>query len=328
MRRLTLILSDLYLPADGGSGEVPRIDALPALSGLLRFSPRPERIGDWRRWLLYRVGGQLVETPLASLCAAETLSGAALDTAWLATPVALEARLDHVRMVDRGLLRLDGDERAAWCAEFNRVFGPNCTLHEGGERAFFLSGLKGSTTIADPARLLGDEIGPALPKADAPEIRRLWTEIEMWLHGTALNDARARAGKRPISALWLWGRNTDSRGSRGIEARDVELYGGDPLICALSRAREWRPRGVPKAMAQVDGTREHVIAEFAVLTGHAQESLAAMDANWFEAARQALRRGELSVLDIVANDRCFRITPRSHWRFWRRRESWLETLAR
>jgi hypothetical protein len=327
MQRLTLILSDLYLPEDGVSGGFPQTDELPALSRLLRFADGPEHIGDWRRWLLGRVGGQLAEIPLPKICAYGLISVAELETAWLATPVALEARLDHVRMVDRGLLYLEVHERAAWCGEFNRVFGPAFALHDGGERGFFLSGLTASTPIADPARLLGDEIGPALPGADVPELRRLWAEIEMWLHGSALNDARERAGRRRLSALWLWGRNTGSRDLPGIDERDVEFYGGDPLISGLSRMREPRQRGVPKALAHIEGTRQHVVAEFAPLTGHPHETLASIDANWFAAARQAIDRGELAILEIVANDRCFRITRRSQWRLWRRRRGWLETLA-
>ena len=328
MQRLTLILSDLYLPEEGVGAGFPQTQALPALSGLLRVARGPEHVGDWRRWLLYQLGGQLVELPLAAICGFERLTGAELETAWLATPVALEARLDHVRMADRGLLHLDPGERAAWCAEFNRVFGPQYSLHDDGERAFILGGLPGGTKVIDPARLLGAEIGPALPNADAPELRRLWAEIEMWLHGAALNDARERARKRRVSALWLWGRDSDARGSRGSDNRDVELYGGDPLIGALSRMRQARLRGAPKALAQVEGVRAHVVAEFAALTGDPQEALAELDEHWFAAARHALDQGSLSLLEIVVNDRCFRITPSARLRFWRRRRGWLETLAR
>lgn len=329
MRRLTLILSDLYLPPEPQpDGGFPQTDELPALSWLLSHADRAEHIGDWRRWLLRQVGGPLVEIPQAAICAAGTVSGVELETAWLATPVWLEARLDHVRMMDRGLLQIDVDERRAWCAEFNRTFGPQITLHEGGARAFILSGLQGSTTGVDPARLLGNEIGPWLPGADAPELRRLWAEIEMWLHGSALNDARARTGKGRISALWLWGRDADPRGSRGRDERDLEVYGGDPLIGALSRIHQGGPRGVPKALANVEGSRPHVIAEFAALTGDPQESLSALDAGWFAAARRALEQHTLSRLDIVANDHRFRITPRARWKIWRRRRGWLENLAR
>jgi hypothetical protein len=182
--------------------------------------------------------------------------------------------------------------------------------------------------MSDPARLLGNEIGPRVPSADAPELRRLWAEIEMWLHGSALNDARERGRKRRISALWLWGRSSDPRGSRGKEERDLEFYGGDPLIAALSRLRQARPRSVPDTLARIDGSRTHAIAEFAVLTGHPQESLAALDTGWFAAARHALDRGALDVLDILVNDQCFRITPGARWKFWRRQRGWFENLAR
>ena len=327
MRRLTLILSDLYLPEGNVGGEVPRTHELPALSGLLRVARGPQRIADWRTWLLRELGGQRLEPALATIVAAGRVTSLELETAWLATPVALEARLDHVRMKDRGLLYIGVDERPAWCAEFNRVFAPQYSLHDGGERAFILTGLGASTRTTDPARLLGAEIGPALPGADAPELRRLWAEIEMWLHGCALNEARERARQPRVSALWLWGRNPGLRGSHGADAQDVELHGGDPLIDGLRRARHSAERAAPRAYAQLEKDRRHVLAEFAVVTGHPQEALAELDSNWFAAARHALDSGELSLLEIVANDRCFRITPRAHWRFWRRRRGWLETLA-
>jgi hypothetical protein len=327
MQRLTLILSDLYLPEEGVGGEARETIELPELSELLRIAEGPEHIGDWRRWLLRRVGGQLVELPLAAICAFERPMGADLESAWLATPVALEARLDHVRMVDRGLLHLEVEERTAWCQEFNRVFGPQYSLHDCGPRAFVLSGLQGSTKVIDPARLLGAEIGPALPGAEAPELRRLWAEIEMWLHGSALNDARERARKRRVSALWLWGRDADPRGSRGADDRDVELWGEDPLIGGLSRMRQPQLRGVPKALAHIESARRHAIVEFAALTGHPQEALAELDKHWLAAARRALTNGKLLQLEIVANDRCFRITPHARWRFWRQRRGWLENLA-
>ncbi|HEX6397571.1 MAG TPA: hypothetical protein VFZ95_09120 [Steroidobacteraceae bacterium] len=328
MRRLTLILSDLYLPEESARGELPRIQELPQLSWLLSRAREPEAVGDWRSWLLRQIGGPMAQRPLATLCASERLGDADIENAWLATPVALEARLDHVRMKDRGLLYIDVDERRAWCAEFNRVFGPQYLLHDGGERAFILSGALPTTHTVDPARLLGDEIGPALPGADAPELRRLGAEIEMWLHGSALNEARERAREPRLSSLWVWGRNAAVQASPGTEAREVELHGGDPLLCALGRAWHSPVRATPSGFAQVDTRRAHVLAEFAVLTGSAHESLAELDPNWFAAARHALARGALSQLEIVANDRCFRITPHAHWRFWRAHRGWLENLAR
>jgi hypothetical protein len=55
--------------------------------------------------------------------------------------------------------------------------------------------------------------------------------------------------------------------------------------------------------------------------------LQSLDTHWFAPARAALGDGSLAALDIIANDRWFRITARSRWRFWRARQSWLTQLT-
>lgn len=211
MRRLTLILSDLYLPSEGAA-PAPRTHELPSLEWLLRFAQRRERVSDWRRWLLTQTRPELAGWPMASISGFGQLEAPARDAAWLATPVHLEARLDHVRLGDQGLLHVTATEGEAWCAEFARVFGPQYSLHVCGERGFLLLGLPDSGAHPpDPARWLGTDIGPALRGAPTAELRRLWAEIEMWLHGAATNTWREREGRRRITALWLWGRERDRK---------------------------------------------------------------------------------------------------------------------
>ena len=186
---------------------VPTTRDLPDLEWLLRFADSPERIGDWRQWLLAQTVPGLENLPVASISAYGRIDGRDLESTWLATPVALEARLDHVRLLDRGLLRLDESERASCCEEFARVFGPQYLLHDGGERAFFLSGLP-AAGVARRGSRRGCSVRKSVrrcPRREAGEMRRLWAEIEMWLQGAAFNSARERAGKRRVSALWLWG---------------------------------------------------------------------------------------------------------------------------
>ena len=86
---------------------VPTTRDLPNLEWLLRFAESPERIGDWRPWLLEQTVPALRSARLSRISAYERIDGRDLGSTWLATPVALEARLDHVRLLDRGLLRLD-----------------------------------------------------------------------------------------------------------------------------------------------------------------------------------------------------------------------------
>jgi hypothetical protein len=329
MRRLTLILSDLYLPEDHAQGDVPETHALPALQWLLGQADRPRFIGDWRQWLLSAVESSAVLPPgatVAQVCAhaAQVEAG---EGAWIATPVNLEAHVDHVRLADQGLLRLLPEERARWCAQFAHDFGPRFALHEWGARGFLLTGLPPAPT-ADPARLLGSGIESGLPGRDSPEARRLWAEIEMWLHASPLNTAREQAGHRRVSALWLWGAGARAEGSRGVRLRNVRWHGEDPLILALSSAADDHAEvAAISAFSQLEASPQETIAEFAPLTGSAAETLPMLEAHWFAPARMALARGELDALTIIANDRLFRVGRFARWRIWRSRRHWLPLLA-
>jgi len=173
MRRLTLILSDLYLPEEA-DGAVEVAAPLPNLSWLLRFARAAERVDDWRRWLLR----QLDLPDLADVAVADIAARAFLDpgrdaATWLATPVRLSARLDHVRLETRGLLRLEADEAAAFCAEFATQFAPHFQLHAAGERNFlpfipWIARTETVTTFAahDPMEAVGVNTPDELVKVE------------------------------------------------------------------------------------------------------------------------------------------------------------------
>jgi hypothetical protein len=330
MRRLSLILSDLYIPQES---RLPAALDLPNLDWLLRFASAGDRIRDWRSWLSTELGAAgLAHLPVARVCAFGLLPEAAVASAWLATPVHLEARLDHVRLADRGLPRLRADEREAWILEFARSFGPEYALHDAGERTFLLSG-PAATQVAsvDPARLLDADIGQALPSVPAAgELRRLGTEIEMWLHGAAVNIARERARQRRISALWLWGGGVSDPNTRltASIAEGVLVHGGDPFLMALARTVSLPVLPTPASFAALDRSATRSVVELAPMTGLATESLAAIDDAWFSAAREALGHATLDAVDLIANDRWFRIAARPAWRIWRRRWPWLAQLGR
>ena len=341
MQRLTLILSDLYLPEEAQAGLARSFD-LPNLEWLLNHCASARHIRDWRHWLAAQLGEtSYARIPEAKACEMEFLARGP-GSAWLATPVQLEARLDHVRLADRGILRMDAEERAACCAEFAGVFGPQYAMHDIGERAFLLTGI-GPTSAAtrDPARLLGADIGAALPRGgEHAQLRRLGSEIEMWLHHAALNDRRERARKPRISALWLWGGESDEALAEPDEADildtrgAVHFLGGDPFLVAVARAFEdWTQREVriapaPESFSAIGPEAEHAFVELTPMSGPLDEALDVLEEKWFAAARHALANGALSRLEIVANDRCFRITRSARFRFWRRKTGWLENLVR
>ena len=249
MRRLTLILSDLYLPAEAPAlSEHSEFVALPNFEWLLRFA-QARSIRDWRLELAAQSGDDMLEDVApAHFAAFERVPADRMTTSWFATPVHLEARLDHVRLPQRGILRLPGDERGAWCEEFARAFGPELVLHDDGPRGFLLTGLDAlQVASTDPARILGADIAASLPRGkDVAQLRRLSAEIEMWLHGAALNRERERAGLPRLSALWIWG------GGKGVDVvalprrSDCLIAGEDSWLAALAR---------PSARSPVRGRR-------------------------------------------------------------------------
>lgn len=332
MRRLTLILSDLYLPAEALSEVLPAATAaLPNLDALLRFAPAPIAIIDWRRWLATHLEFPgIAELPVATLAAGESMSPPLAATAWLAVPVRLEARLDHVRLMDRGLLRIAPEERSALIDEFARSFGPQYTLHDAGERAFLLTGLAAvRVATMDPARLLDTDISSGIAKSgDARELRRLASEIDMWMHGSALNIARERAGAPRISSLWLWGGGV-CPGEPSMPAETgstIAIHGGDPWLAGLARCAARVPmREPPLAFAHL-AMSDRAVVELAPMSGAPREGLATLDTQWFAPMRAFLASGELAEVHLVANDRVFRIGARSGWRLWRRKQSWLARL--
>jgi hypothetical protein len=330
MRRLTLILSDLYLPSETDV-EMPEAAALPNLAWLLSVAGRRQLRPDWRRVMAAEIGRfDLLGHSLAQVACLGKIAEA--QNGWLATPVNLEARLDHVRLTPRGVLALPPEQRAAWCAEFARAFGPELALHEVGPRDFVLVGLPALTAqTQDPSRLLGCDISHGLPAGpDANVLRRLGAEIEMWAHGCTLNREREKRREPVVSALWLWGGNGFPQADSGpAEARhSLAIAGEDACLAGLCRqVLGHDPIAVPEALGAFAPHAEHLIAEFRPMTD-VRQALAHLDAHWFGPAREALTGGQLIELQICANDRLFQVVNLDRLAFWRRRHSWIESLRR
>lgn len=333
MQRLTLILSDLYLPEEDSDAPQPQALALPHFEWLLRFSDASSLAEDWRAWLSRALGvPALAERPVAEVAARACMPRGEGSGVWMATPVSLSARMDHVRLEERGLLRVDPQEAGAWSAEFAGHFAPRFRLQPAGERGFLLVGMDAAFAgTTDPARLLGMDIADALPRGTgASSLRQLGSEVEMWLHGSPLNAARALEGRPRFSTLWFWGGGgAATAGSpqhgRG-NPRALRLHGADPFLVGLAAATGLESTSPPAGYAMLDAGIAHHVVELSPMTGSADEALSSLETHWFAPARRALMTRALSELTIIANDRCFRIAPRAHWRFWRRRRGWFPNL--
>lgn len=131
---------------------------------------------------------------------------------WMAAadPVYLEPRLDHLclhaldgRVTTAELRRLSDHLQA-------RLGGvPGCGFAQLGP-CTYVTALEPFATAAFPASAIdGDRPDAYLPQGEAAAAhRRLASEIEMALHGHAVNVERETGGQPPVNALWLWGGGT------------------------------------------------------------------------------------------------------------------------
>jgi hypothetical protein len=337
MRRLTLILSDLYLPEESDAADSPGVRGgtalpMPSLEWLLRFASDNKISGDWRAGLVAALGlDHLCGVPPAQIAARGRLPGTLASQAWFATPVFFDLHINHVRLNPRGLLRVDAEEGAQWCEAFARDFGADYALHYAGPRGFLLTGLRsaGGPTL-DPARLLGADVTPGLRRPGELvrlELARAATEFEFWLHAAPLNAARDAARRPRISSLWLWGGGAAAAPDPAPPpARLSELFGGDLFLGGIARELGIAVRSAPASFEALPADAADAIVELMPMSGPAEESLAKLESRWFAPLRAALAEGALDRLELLANDRRWRIDRGNGWRFWRRRQGWLAAL--
>ena len=236
MKELVIVIADLHLPPELESGEPGAAPAeacgsWPGIEHVARFAPSGPLAGGWRGWVARWLDlAQYAHYPAASVAAA-TVEVPAGRACWLATPMHLIEGLTRVH-VDWGcLLRLPQEQRERLAGDFKETFrgsGFDLTALESGEFLLTAPPLEPIRTV-EPVRVLQGPMADALPSGEgAAPLRRLGTEIEMWLYAHPLNRERARRGERPVSTLWVWG-------------------GGEPPAPAAPRAHLPRPDQYPSA---------------------------------------------------------------------------------
>jgi len=289
---------------------------------LARARPAPLANGDWRGWLARRLGREdLARQPPAQLAAGRNAPG---DDTWFATPVALLAALDHVRMAPDGCVLLAPEEAAQLALDFAarlggaHTQGARLALQPAGAEGFLLSGLAARARTHDPARVLGADIGPWLPTgADAVPLRRLGSEIEMWLHEHARARALRPRGAPPVTSLWLWGGGATVPAQVPVTPRAPwpRGYGIDSWMRGLWRAagESLAGRGADFASISVAPDRDTVV----VVRGDVP-----IASGWLAPALDALAARRVRRVQLVIDERVFGFSRFDLVKPWRRAVEW------
>ncbi len=234
--------------------------------------------------------------------------------AWvcIATPVHLLAGPSGVSMPPDGILNLDPADADALAEDFNRVFsGAGMRLHRGlGSLLLCSFDAPLRVAAASPEEVHGD-IWEFLPHAaDAARVRRLMSEIEMWLFEHAVNERRRARAAPAITGLWLWG-----AGAADLPLPAVHGWtaGCDPLFAAFDARAQY---------ASGAGSGVVVLADWPGTPAWREAERC-----WLAPAIADLRSGRLQRLDLSAGRRCFSVSVRGRWRFWRRTQPWWEAFG-
>lgn len=298
----------------------------PVLERWLARADAAVQIEDWRAHAFARLAPGLEVPPAACgarVCAADLRAVAPAPRSWLfvATPVHFVVGLHGVQLAANGLLALTATEAEMLVQDFNALFASSGAQLLRGRGTQLLCALDAAPASAreapeppatcDPENALGRDIGDFLPRgAAAAPLRRLMSELEMWLHGHALNLARRERSAPEIGALWLWG---GARADRALPPLDIWSAGDDPLFGAYA------------AVERYPGTMRSGVLSTQAAPG--EPEFAQLEHAWLEPALADLRGGRLEALELSAGHMSHRVGRAAVLRFFRRVRPWWEVIA-
>jgi hypothetical protein len=284
--------------------------------------------GDWRDWLASSVAPPaLVPFTLAAIAGVAFRGNSRPHPEhtgyWLATPVYLFAGLDSVHLHPDGLLRLTEDEQQWLADDFARVFADSpWRLEAIARRELLLGGPVLAADGADPSSFLGADPAGGLSRGEgAGMLRRLGSEIEMWLYDHAINRERVARGELPLTALWLWGGRTPIA-SPGVRLRRPQLFGSDVYAEALCQLLRLTCADISQLLPVIESVPARLASDTVVL----MERLSQLEQQVLPAALRATRERQLN-LHLIAGSHLFSLSPWRLKQWWRRSPPWWELLT-
>jgi hypothetical protein len=295
----------------------------PALRAFARNAAAPVATPDGLCAALLAALDLPPDTPVAPLAAC----GAGVDTGEryvvAATPVTLVAGRDDVTLAARAS-EIEVDEASVLVEALNRHFAPDGLAFVAPRAAAWYALLERTpaldTTPLDAA--IGQPIYERLPRGDEGKTWQRWqNEIQMLLHDSAVNRARATRGLPPVNGVWFWGggRLPPADALPPIDAHAAAGDAGDVargVARRTGRTADRLPADLAAMLARADAALEIVVTLDPVDNDGALSDFASAQV---APAVAALERGTLDVLRIVGDGAGTAVTWRAaRGRAWRR----------
>jgi hypothetical protein len=246
---------------------------------------------------------------------------------WLrADPVHLRADRDRLLLIPSAGFEIGAAEAKELCAELDRLFGAQFTLHPFSPEHW---GLRASELMAlatrPPLEIAGRDVDAELPDK---RFHALLNEIQMALYQHAVNTAREARGAPVVNSVWLWGAGPLPAAARGpwqsVSAEDPAALG----LAKLAGMRHRAPGpGAEAWLGRAPAEGRHLVVLDALRGAAAlgdEEALAqrlhGIEADWFAPLLAALRAGRIGMLTVHVPDAglSFETARGDLRRFWRR----------
>jgi hypothetical protein len=292
------------------------LERAPELERLLAQASAPVSSTAWREdaYRVIAAGANAPPVAAAALCG----SLGVVPGRWvcMASPVHLVAGMSNVTLPADGVLEVGLAESAALATDFNRVFDdPAIRLLAAPVGLLCVFDRLLEVGTHDPIEGVGRDVFGLQPAGpDAPRLRRLMSEMELWLFEHAVNRARAARGDAVITGLWLWG---GGEMLNSLPAVQGWTAGADPLFAAFGAVAEFPRERAAAARAGVWVCGDPPGA------GAWHE----VEARWLAPLSAALRAGDIARVTLSVADRVVSVERSIGWRFWRRAKPWWEAFG-
>lgn len=334
---MTTLIAIPRLPEAEEDGAHTELPELPALTRLLLRARRLPDSPDWQAGVMQALGMEAI--PAVALAAAALPGLPQGSGICFAAPLHVVAGISRVHLPPGGELLLDAAEEAAWRAAFNTEFAAaGAALHAapGGGWLLAASCAEGARDMA-PELLSGGTLERSPATGDVQRaLRRLGTEVEMWLASHPLNRQRERRGGPVLNTIWLWG------GARSIALpRPQALRGivtgqaGNAWLAGLAawaqttqvHAANWveAMQSAPALLSsQAPASGQALIVPAAQGVQSTAQYWQGLEEHWFAPAARALAAGDNAPLQVQLGGAAWQVQRRSmrHWLRWRRHRWW------
>jgi hypothetical protein len=301
----------------------PRTSRAPALERLIARSDARSSVASWRTAAFRTIAPESADPPPIAVAQLRA-SGNTGSCGWvtMATPVHWVAGMSTVHLPLDGILTIDALEADSLAMDFNRTFGGGTARLVRGLGSVLLCAFDAPLTAdrVPPDEVLGEDVWAHQPRGEgSAEVRRLSSEMEIWLFDHAVNAARRARGVPVISALWLWG---GGAGDSPLPRVAGWIAGDDALFSAFDRQSQYPGVGDPGAGESPSRSGLVVLAAWPG-TAAWRES----EQRWLIPALGDLKAGRLSRIEICAASTSFSVSSRGLRRFWRRSMPWWEAFG-